>query len=137
LDCKYKHKKNLPHPEAWVRGRCRQLQLDGITDLAFEEVAAQSKVAFQMPDSWLNRCPSPKSRFGLSFLVSGGVLFRPPGCHDLGCATVRFASESFVGDGHGRPVSARPDSAAGLHQPLNRVGRFQASFSRTEKSTGT
>ena len=105
LDCKYEHKKNLPHPEAQVRGGGSQQQVDCITDLAFEEVAAQSKVAFQMPDSWFDRCPSAKSRFSLSFLVSGGVLFRPPGCHDLGCATVRFPSKSFVSDGHGGPVS--------------------------------
>ena len=52
-----------------------------------------------MPDSWLNRRPSAKSRFRLSFLVSGGVLLGHVGSNNLGCATVRFASKSFVTDG--------------------------------------
>ncbi len=51
-----KRKKNLPHPEAQVRGGGCQQQVDRVADLPFEEVAIQSKVAFEVADSWFDRC---------------------------------------------------------------------------------
>jgi len=49
-----KRKKNLPHPEAQVRGGGCQQQVDRVADLPFEEVAIQSKVAFEVADSSLS-----------------------------------------------------------------------------------
>ncbi len=97
--------KNLPHPEAQVRDRCGQKQVDRITDLPIEEVSPQAEVPLQMPDPWFDRLSPAKSRFRLSFLVDCGVLLRSVGSHNLGCATVRFASKSSVADGHCWPVS--------------------------------
>jgi hypothetical protein len=57
-ECRNKTQKNLPHPEAQVRGGGSQQQVDRVADLAFEEVAIQAKVAFEVPDSWFDRCPA-------------------------------------------------------------------------------
>jgi hypothetical protein len=36
--------------------------------LPFEEVAIQSKVALEVPDPWLNRCPAAEPLSGFAFL---------------------------------------------------------------------
>ena len=57
-ECRNKALKNLPHPEAQVRGCGGQQQVDRVANLAFEEVAILSKVALEVPDPifTLERC---------------------------------------------------------------------------------
>jgi len=78
-ECPNKAQKNLPHPEAQVRGSGGQEQVDRITDLAFEEVAIQSKVTLEVPDPWFDRGPSAEPLSGFAFLVGTGVFFPLPG----------------------------------------------------------
>ena len=78
-----KAQKNLPYPEAQVRGGGGQEQVDGIADLAFEEVAIQSKVALEVPDPWFDRCPSAEPISGFAFLVGAGVFLSSSRCDHL------------------------------------------------------
>jgi len=74
-----KRKKNLPHPEAQVRGGGCQQQVDRVADLPFEEVAIQSKVAFEVADSWFDRCPAAEPLSGFAFLVDTDVFLSSSG----------------------------------------------------------
>ncbi len=71
-ECPNKAQKNLPHPEAPVRGGGQQL-VDGIADLASEEVAIHPKVALEVPDPWFNLCPSAEPLSGFAFLIGAGI----------------------------------------------------------------
>ena len=106
--CPNEAQKNLPHPEAQVRGGSGQQQVDRVADLAFEEVAIQSKVALEVPDPWFDRCPSAEPLSGSEFLVGTGVFLSSSGRDHLRFPAVRLVSNPLFSNRHRWAVASHP-----------------------------
>ncbi len=72
--------------------------------MAFEEVAAQSKVAFEVSDSWFDRCSPAEPLSCLSLFVVGCVFFWRFRCQYFGLSALGFAAISSIRNGDFRAI---------------------------------